>query len=254
MTLLMGLPCLSQGEYVELGTIDAGLMENAEGDGLGVTYMNSKWTVPVPVKNNIILLGGMHHDFAFLDGKSTAHHTVIVGNKHLWNDTHSTTIAMLPRYNKDKELGGSWQVGAIGVHTISRWERFSLKGGVYYRQEEDGAFILPLAGFDWRPNDFVTVSALLPQQARVAVDFGHFRTTLNWQAQQFTVAQDGGYHKINDYMADVRVEYGVVPNFLMHVGVGHRTFKNTTMLIEETNHDLSDICLSVGATFRIVKP
>lgn len=76
------------------------------------------------------------------------------------------TGAVIPRWNGEagKLFKNSFQLGGTLLTSYRKNSSLVLRAGIFYNSEFFGAFVIPLAGLDWKMSDRDNLFGLLPQQ------------------------------------------------------------------------------------------
>lgn len=88
----------------------------------------------------------------------------VIAQLPLVKDKWSIQIGVIPRYNSEglEINGNTFQIGGIVVANYIKKPTLKYRFGVYVNKEFFGAFIIPLAGIDWKINDRDYLYGLLP--------------------------------------------------------------------------------------------
>jgi len=68
---------------------------------------------------------------------------------------------------KEETSNKDFQMGAYGLATYAKSDKFKIKFGLFYNREFFGNFFVPLFGIDWRVNDRFQMYGVLPSNYRL---------------------------------------------------------------------------------------
>jgi len=132
---------------------------------------NANLFVPIQLKNNNVLLGGISYDQVSMKASSEKGYNanlisaslqlgMITKLSNRWN----MMLMAFPKANSDFRNFNSkhLQMGGAAVFTYKVRNSLKYKVGLYYNREFFGNYFMPLAGIEWKATDRIYVYGLLP--------------------------------------------------------------------------------------------
>jgi hypothetical protein len=143
----------------------------------------------------------------------------------LKDNDRSLQFTFVPKVNYDFSNGSSGilQLGGLVLATRKKSETFKYKYGLYYNRECFGHFFVPLAGFEWKPNDRWMVYGILPMNATAAFKLSDKVTTgFNFTGiiTSFRLEKDRYLHKSTNELYGFADLY-ILKNLLVQARAGY---------------------------------
>ena len=130
--------------------------------------------VPIPVNDKLVLITGINYNNlttkAFGSTAQFYKLTIPFGFKATLNEKNTITVVTLSRVTKmiQPSVGAKFQPGGIFIYTRKVNEKFKYNIGLYYNNEESGAFFIPVIGTKWNPSDKWEIKGNLPINLKIS--------------------------------------------------------------------------------------
>jgi len=144
------------------------------------------------------------------------------------NEKWKTLFMVINRLSGDfSEISANqWQPGGVLLVTYEKSQKLRLKLGVYYSAEFFGAFVLPLAGIDWRISDRLTLHGVVPRSMFLEYKitskiYAGIDTKTIANTYRFQSLDPDDYIKISEYYFRVFADFYLAKQVVLNVEAGH---------------------------------
>lgn len=162
----------------------------------------------------------------------------------------SLQLTVIPKISSDFENSSRevLQLGSLVLATHKSSERFKYKYGLYYNRECFGHFLVPLAGFEWKPGNRWLVYATLPMNATAACKLGDRLTTgFNFTGiiSSFRLRNDQYLHKSTNELSGF-ADFYIAQNLLLQARMGYTVGRSYRLYDSSDKIDLGISALKLG--------
>ena len=210
---------------------------------------------PVVLKNkDILLLSGEYHELTMplknynpLQGGN-----LVAGYQKNIGEGNSIFLAAINRFQQEKggNLMDAYQLGGIVIATIQKSERFKYKFGAYYNQELFGTFMVPLFGFDWKPNKQWNFYGTLPISANIAYSpTEKFVTGISFKGTVATYTMNTNKHLYTHRVTNEAfafADFYLTPSLVFQCKAGHTFGRNFKTFSTNDKMNLAISSVKVG--------
>ncbi|MCC7231958.1 MAG: hypothetical protein IT242_03365 [Bacteroidia bacterium] len=187
--------------------------------------------IPVRLDSNLLAIGPVYErqEIRYPGDSLTSlvSYFATIAYLHTWKNSRWQTLAgIIPRVARvlsPNTGSNTFQPGFVILNTIKVRDALKYKFGVYYNQEFFGAFIMPLAGIDWRINSRWNLFGVLPGNLILEYKWKNSVYTglcLYTITSSFRAAGDT-YIRLNDNRIKAFMDFYITKTQVLSLEAGH---------------------------------